>query len=182
MSNASLSSVYPVDNEPLFIKPQISWSPSQLAVEFPYATGQAQRKVKSLKSLVLEIQDTPSQYHRNPTTEWMINFHNKESLIADLMLHVEFLNKFIRLTEIRKVAGEGFDIAKAKMVPISNYVDFNRAGFALCLWHNEKSPSMKYSPKYNKVYCFASCGGHDIIDVIQVIKSCSLSEAVKFLV
>ena len=181
MSNASLSSVYPVDNEPLFIKPRISWSPSQLAVEFPHAIGQARRMRKSLISTVMMIQDTPSQYHRNPTTEWLTNFHNKETLIEDLMCHVAFLDKFIRLTEIRKVAGEGFDIARAKMVPISNYIDFNKAGFALCLWHNEKGASMKYYPKRNKVHCFGCGKDCDIIDVIQELKSCSLSEAVKFL-
>lgn len=59
------------------------------------------------------------------------------------------------------------DITRAREVPIPRYIKFNNSGFAPCLWHNERTPSMKYYIERNKVYCFA-CNAHkDTIDVVQ---------------
>ena len=69
-------------------------------------------------------------------------------------------------------------LEKAKGVSIKNFIEFNRAGFAKCLWHNEKTPSMKYYPKQNKVYCFSCNSGGDVIDVVRKIKNISIKEAI----
>lgn len=69
-------------------------------------------------------------------------------------------------------------IMRAKDYPIENLIHFNSAGFANCIWHNEKTPSMKFSKKHNRVHCFG-CGKHgDSVDVAQVIYGCTFLEAI----
>ena len=91
-----------------------------------------------------------------------------------------------RLTPIEKYYlfipnGKTVDVSEVKDIPISDYVEFNRAGFAKCLWHTEKTGSMKLYPQENKVKCFGCGEGGDIIDVIQIINGCEFKEALKFL-
>lgn len=72
-------------------------------------------------------------------------------------------------------------VARAKAVPISNYIQFNRQGFALCLWHNEKTPSMKYHPERNKVFCHG-CNAHkDTIDVVMATRNVEFAQALKMI-
>ena len=73
------------------------------------------------------------------------------------------------------------DVARAKQVHIGRYVKFNNSGFARCLWHEEKSPSMKYYSDRNKVYCF-SCNAHkDVIDVVMEQNRVNFKEAVRLI-
>lgn len=81
--------------------------------------------------------------------------------------------------------GNSTDVSKAKGVPITNFVKFSYDGFARCLWHDEKTGSMKYNgpgTKYpNTIKCF-SCGVMaDSIDLIMHMKNIGFGEAVKFL-
>lgn len=73
------------------------------------------------------------------------------------------------------------DIERAKSVPITNFVKFDGNGFARCLWHNEKSGSMKYYKNVNKTYCFGCQIHKDVIDVIMNLHSINFNEAIKFL-
>lgn len=71
------------------------------------------------------------------------------------------------------------DIARAKEVPMDSLLGFNRAGFAICLFHDEKHPSMKWWGKLNIVKCF-SCGeSADTIKVYRKLSGCSFKEAVE---
>lgn len=79
-----------------------------------------------------------------------------------------------------KIKG-GAELDRAKAYPISSLIKFNRAHKACCLWHNEKTPSMHYYEKNNRVYCF-SCGkGADAIDVFMQLNNCSFQAAIEFL-
>src|SRR6266700_5143938 len=53
------------------------------------------------------------------------------------------------------------DIEAAQSVPIAavvgQYIALNRQGFALCPFHNERSPSFHVEPKRNIAHCFG-CG------------------------
>lgn len=71
------------------------------------------------------------------------------------------------------------DIPKARQYPVDQLLEFNYSGFAKCLWHEEKSGSMHYDKKRNKVHCFAGCGYYDAIDIYQKINNVSFNEAVK---
>lgn len=70
------------------------------------------------------------------------------------------------------------DVERAKQRPITNFVKF-KGGFALCLWHKERSPSMKYYPKSNRVHCFGGCGkDEDVIGVVQQLMGVGFVTAV----
>jgi len=71
------------------------------------------------------------------------------------------------------------DIAMAKQIPLSNFMEFNRAGFALCPLHNEKTPSFKYYPNENRFHCFSCNENGDIIDYVQKIYKLDFITAVK---
>lgn len=73
------------------------------------------------------------------------------------------------------------DIALAKTVPISNYIKFNGGGFAKCLWHIEKTASMKYRPERNKVYCHGCAAHKDTIDVVMAQQKVDFNTALRLI-
>lgn len=71
------------------------------------------------------------------------------------------------------------NIQFAKDIPIDTLIDFNN-GFANCIWHEEKTPSMKLYNN-NQVHCFG-CGVHgDSIDVTMNLHGIDFILAVKLL-
>lgn len=64
--------------------------------------------------------------------------------------------------------GKGFitpqDVEVARSYPIENLVNFKN-GFSRCIFHNEKTASMKHYEDSNTVYCF---GCHEFADSIGV--------------
>lgn len=70
-------------------------------------------------------------------------------------------------------------IALAKLQPISNFIKIPHGKKIMCLFHDDKVPSLHiYDTSY---YCFA-CGAHGTtIDIIMKLKGCSFSSAVRFL-
>lgn len=74
-------------------------------------------------------------------------------------------------------------IEMAKQIPITNFITFNRAGEANCLWHNDNSPSLKHYPKTNSVFCWSRCQkARDVIDAVMEIYTLDFIGAVNFLV
>lgn len=73
------------------------------------------------------------------------------------------------------------NIKNAKLVPISNYIQFDRARNARCIWHNEKTASMHYYPQQNRVKCFGCNKMGDVIDVIMELKKVELKEAMEII-
>ena len=75
------------------------------------------------------------------------------------------------------------DILKAKEVPISHFIEVNRAGFAKCPFHNEKTGSFKVYPQDNRWHCFGMCyNGGDVIDLVCKLNNLTFLEAVKLLI
>lgn len=75
------------------------------------------------------------------------------------------------------------DVARAKEVPIENFLKINHAGFAHCpLGHTDKTPSLKVYRQQNKWFCFSCSSGTDVIDLIQKMESCDFITAVKKLI
>lgn len=70
-------------------------------------------------------------------------------------------------------------IARAKEYPIENLVEVNGKGFALCVNHDDKKPSMLTRGNY--AHCF-SCGyTGSVIDVAMKVKGMDFISAVKAL-
>jgi len=107
------------------------------------------------------------------------NNSGRENIFIDLEIE-NYIEKQNKLKAILKNNNNfGSDISKAKAYPIENLIEFNTAGFAKCLWHNEKSPSLKLYKSRNKCHCF-SCGKDaDSIDAYIIINNCSINEAIK---
>jgi hypothetical protein len=76
----------------------------------------------------------------------------------------------------------GDDLKRAKGYPIPNLMEFNRAGFAPCPFHNEKTASLKYYPKTNSVHCFGCQKSEDAIGVAQHLMKLSFKETITWLV
>lgn len=77
---------------------------------------------------------------------------------------------------------DGGNIVAAKNVPISNFIKFNRQGFAKSLWNpNERTPSMKYYPDKNRVWCYSTAQGGDVIDVVKIVNNTDFAGAMKIL-
>lgn len=72
-------------------------------------------------------------------------------------------------------------IQLAKQVDIRDLLDFHRNGFRECIFHNEKTASMKYYKKSNTVYCFGCNTWADSIKITQKLYNCDYYEAVKML-
>ena len=55
-------------------------------------------------------------------------------------------------------------------------IEFNRKGFALCPFHDEKTASFRVS--HNRWYCFGCHSGGDLIEFVRRRFDCSFSQAV----
>lgn len=96
---------------------------------------------------------------------------------------IDFKKKFMEMRENgleSHITDE--HIITAKQKPISDYIEFNRQGFACCIWHEEQTGSLKYYPDTNKCHCFGGCGkSFDVIDVVQKLNGLSFLDGVKFI-
>lgn len=72
------------------------------------------------------------------------------------------------------------EVIKAKKAySIGSLIEFNRNGFARCLWHNDSSPSMKFYHVDNYVYCYGGCGHKDLIDVVMALDGIDFNQAIE---
>lgn len=82
-------------------------------------------------------------------------------------------------------SGDSSDVRRAKEVPITQFIKFSYDGFARCIWHDEKSGSMKYNrpgTRYgNTVKCFGCGAMGDPIDVVMKLRNVEFGEAVKII-
>lgn len=73
-------------------------------------------------------------------------------------------------------------ITEAKDTPIEDYLDFNKAGFARCPFHGERTASLKLYRDKNRAHCFGACGkGYDVIDIVQHQNEVDFLGAVKII-
>lgn len=104
-----------------------------------------------------------------------------DTLIEYQMQDIKRLENLITLKKIGKDDGIKVNIDKAKSVPITNYIQFNRAGFAKCICanHQEKTPSMKLYK--DKVHCFGCGFSGDVIDVVRELYGVEFIKAVQII-
>lgn len=74
------------------------------------------------------------------------------------------------------------DIAMAKEVPIEQFIKVGRNGFAKCIFHSEKTGSMKIYKEDNRFHCFGCSKNGDSIDFIMQQEGLDFINAVKFLI
>lgn len=82
-------------------------------------------------------------------------------------------------------SGDSADVVRAKEFPITSIIKFNYNGFAPCIWHKEKTGSMRYNKpgtKYgNTVKCFGCGAMGDPIDVVMQMQKVEFKDAVKLI-
>jgi len=72
------------------------------------------------------------------------------------------------------------EIQRAKEIPIEHFCEFGRNKKGLCVFHNEKTPSMHLFSN-NHAYCFSCSKGGDSISIYRAIYECGFIDAVKAL-
>jgi len=70
---------------------------------------------------------------------------------------------------VNRVKSEYFNIDRIVEIPITDFLEFDRSGKALCIWHSDRNPSLYYYKKQNKVHCFSCAKGGNVIDVMAVV-------------
>jgi len=74
------------------------------------------------------------------------------------------------------------DIYNAKATPIENFLDFNNQGFARCVFHEERTGSLKLYRDTNRFKCFGGCGkSGDVIDIVMQLNKVDFINAIKFI-
>jgi DNA primase len=110
---------------------------------------------------------------------------NKAEWKDKLPIQIEqdnYLQKKEKLKLYMKPMKKGeMNIAKAKEYPIDQLLEF-RGSHCCCIFHDERTPSMKYYPKTNRAHCFGACGkSFDSIDIYQQLNNVDFATAVQAL-
>lgn len=104
---------------------------------------------------------------------------------TDIKKQIDRAEKILKNIEFNKSLGKGnnekLNIEEAKTVPIDTYIEFNRMGFAKCIYHSENTASMKYYKDKNRVHCFGCGQGGDVIDVVQKLRGVEFLDAVRII-
>jgi len=136
-------------------------------------TEVARRHVEEIEKLMLEAQKTRGAYR------------------SDRHLQILIQTYMDRLTQVRgaikssgrKVAMDADRITRARAVPMTNFIEFNRQKYAPCIWHKDANPSMFYYEKMNKVHCFGCNANGDTIDVVRQQRGgCGIKEAIEHII
>lgn len=105
-----------------------------------------------------------------------------ESILDYIRHRLEFYQRHLQSFR-RRGPQDGDEVRRAKEVPIHKYVQFQPNGFAKCLWHTEKTASMKYNDlrydrRPNSVKCFACSASGDVIDVVMALYNLEFKDAI----
>lgn len=97
--------------------------------------------------------------------------------IKELSNRLDKIEKEIYFTE--NPTEDGSDkIRLAKEVPFENLIELDKFGKAVCPFHADKDPSMKYYPKSNTVHCFGCNKSWDTIQFVRDLYDLNFKEAV----
>lgn len=104
-----------------------------------------------------------------------------DALLKHVTNRYDFYNQKLKYKprEYRSVGDAQDSIARARSVSITEYIQFNKQGDALCINHTDKHPSMHYFKKNNKVKCFPCGFNGDTIDVVMKLFNLTAGEAIK---
>lgn len=137
---------------------------------------------------VVKIVLLPDLPHKGDICDWILNEGNSKAAMLEEIRKAE---PFIYVpAEIPKpkqekrhdVKGEidGDMVTAAKTVPVDTLLEF-KAGYSLCLWHEEDKPSLHHHVASNRVKCF-SCGfSGSPIDIVMKRDGLGFRDSVRLL-
>jgi hypothetical protein len=134
-----------------------------------------------LQSIIFEILKTYSTQRTDGTTQEEREF---QFVLANVDKYKEKLRRIDNEIRFLKNKQEYSSISKeqierAKQYPIEDLVKVNHNGFALCINHSDRTPSMFC--KNGFAYCFVCNFNGDAIDIYRKVYNKSFIEAVQFL-
>lgn len=151
---------------------------------FKEARDYFESKKEAVKSRMKENEEKVTEWRNNPP---YINDATERFIEEMKYARLEEIKSYDRqIYRLKMLKDHGYnkkllDVETAKAKPITDFIEFDRHGFASCLWHNENHGSMKYYDKTNTLYCFGCHESHDVIDVVQKLKNLTFAEAVRYL-
>lgn len=169
------------------------WSHHELAKAFPEAKGTIKRLIKEQRSKIEDLVRIENNiknvcYRDCPNIlrdwiEWFYTFIHVEIPRFNIELHLKRLERTLMYITNGKILKNGkFDIDKVRQRPISDFIEFDRSGFANSIFNtNDKTPSMKYYKKDNRVHCFSTGEDEDVIGVVMKLNNCDFISAVKII-
>jgi hypothetical protein len=167
-------------------KPKIKENFHELPEIYPAAKKYLLKKQKDLKKDLsdiskksIELQNTLYNKREKLIREKFFLDKHKQNKIYKL----NNVERYLKLYNIdkRHIKSGLLNKEKAKAVLITDYIEFNRSGFAPCIWHKESNSSMKYYKNSNTCYCFG-CGKYgDVISVVQKLYNLDFKQAIIFL-
>ncbi len=160
------------------------FSGNKIILDFDFthvAVGLTKKEYNSLlKECKNEIEAKKQQIRKDQNE--MKNIIYQEVQLETLIEKYKNIQK--RLTTVDIKFNNKFNNSKldaAKTYPINNIVEVKN-GFAKCVWHGlERTPSMKFYPKENRVHCFSCNKGGDAVDVCMAVNNITMPEAIKML-
>ena len=137
-----------------------------------------------------KMRELEAQYRKS--IESLMDLARQERSAFRSDVHIQHAISIVmnRLEDIRKEQrrgartnrDDGERLQRAKAVPISNFVEFNRQKYAKCIWHRDGTPSMCWYEKQNRVKCFGCSAMGDSIDVVRQLNQCGVREAIDFII
>lgn len=109
----------------------------------------------------------------------------RESLLEDIIKTREAWKVSLKMYSYKGVSDVPIteqEVTRAKNYPITDLIKFNCAGFAPCIFHSEKTGSMKYYKGSNSVHCFGCKTTGDSIKVAQQLFGENFINTVKRLI
>lgn len=149
---------------------------------FPEAKSYLKKKQKEINKLKREVRSDARKVRNNremPKKDKRFRLAMKNAFLRDLEKEEKFVSRTLRTntTQSYPQVFHNLDVEKAREYPITDLVSFTRSGFAKCLWHDEKTPSMK---RYkNHVYCFGCHKYGDVIDVMMKLEGLDFKDSVR---
>jgi hypothetical protein len=109
---------------------------------------------------------------------WIPEMYRQErqEVVDRLLRDVSYITRLLKGEITQR---EMYDLEYIKQIPITNFVEVNRAGFFKL--RDEKTPSCKYYEKTNTWHDFGSGEHGSNVDLVMKIYQCSFVEALKML-
>lgn len=105
-----------------------------------------------------------------------------ESKIKRIMFNLSYLDELEGKADKKETKGvTEADIARAKEIPITSFIEVGRSGFTKCPFHPETNASFKYYANQNSWWCYSCASGGSVIDLVMKQQNIDFLSAVKFL-
>lgn len=172
---------------------EVNWNANDLAKEFHDQASTIKKVLKEkrekLQDLITREQNIKNWVYKNckpkdmDYREWYLTFVYVTVDKYSLELFIDKLEKVLFYMKKRiDYTSDKIDVERARQRPISDFIRFDRSGFATSIWNtSDKTPSMKYYKKNNRVHCFSTGEDEDVIGVVMQLHGCTFIEAVKII-